>query len=238
MEIREFDFLAEEVPGAASEIREALDLLYSSIDSALDEVGDKIFKETKKRNFSRIKDLSVKCESVSKLNSSIQEAINYLDGLIEVKEDEEEKARKDEFIERSITNYKDYEVDNEIEHNLYEDLTFKRPCAIKIDGKKFEVKDWKKALITTLEYLSIKDINLIKGFPDDPKMNGKKVIYFSRVELPNMRSVQLIKGADIYITTNLSANSIRNLIIKCLKKYNMKISDFKIYFRADYSDLH
>lgn len=53
-----------------------------------------------------------------------------------------------------------------------------------------------------------------------------------------MRSVQLIKGADIYITTNLSANSIRNLIIKCLKKYNMKISDFKIYFRADYSDLH
>lgn len=48
MEIREFDFLAEEVPGAASEIREALDLLYSAIDSALDEVGEKIFKDTKK----------------------------------------------------------------------------------------------------------------------------------------------------------------------------------------------
>ena len=69
-------------------------------------------------------------------------------------------------------------------------------------------------------------------------MNGKKVIYFSRVKLPTMRAVVEIKSANIYVTTNLSANGIRNLLIKMLNKYNIRLSDYKIYLKADYSELH
>ncbi|MFR7936351.1 MAG: hypothetical protein ACLU4S_13320 [Clostridium perfringens] len=44
--------------------------------------------------------------------------------------------------------------------------------------------------------------------------------------------------SGIYIETNLSSNGIRNLIIKILGKYNIKINKVKIYFRADYAELH
>ncbi len=69
-------------------------------------------------------------------------------------------------------------------------------------------------------------------------MNGKKVIYFSRIKLPTMRAARKIESANIYVETNLSANGIRNLLIKMLSKYNIKLSDYKIYLKADYSELH
>ena len=53
-----------------------------------------------------------------------------------------------------------------------------------------------------------------------------------------MRSAREIKLANIYVETNLSANGIRNLLIKILNKYNIKLSDYKIYLKADYSELH
>ena len=40
-----------------------------------------------------------------------------------------------------------------------------------------------------------------------------------------MRSAREIKLANIYVETNLSANGIRNLLIKMLNKYNIKLSD-------------
>lgn len=46
-----------------------------------------------------------------------------------------------------------------------------------------------------------------------------------------------IKG-KIYVETLMSSNGFRNLVIKLLKEYNLKISDYKIYLRADYSELN
>lgn len=43
---------------------------------------------------------------------------------------------------------------------------------------------------------------------------------------------------NIYVEMNLSANGIRNLLIKMLNKYNIKLSDYKIYLKTDYSELH
>lgn len=53
-----------------------------------------------------------------------------------------------------------------------------------------------------------------------------------------MRAVVEIKSVNIYVATNISTNGIRNLLIKMLNKYNIKISDYKIYLKADYSELH
>lgn len=32
----------------------------------------------------------------------------------------------------------------------------------------------------------------------------------------------------------MSGNFIRNFIVKILKEYEIKVSDYKVYFRADY----
>ena len=151
---------------------------------------------------------------------------------------DEDLKEMDQIDEKSIPNYNDYLVDTEVEHNLYEDLTHKRPCAFKIEGTRVEIKDWKGVLVQTINYLAKKDPNIVRSFVDDSKMNGKKVIYFSRVKLPTMRAVVEIKSVNIYVATNLSANGIRNLLIKMLNKYNIKLSDYKIYLKADYSELH
>lgn len=53
-----------------------------------------------------------------------------------------------------------------------------------------------------------------------------------------MRKPVKLKNHDIYIETNMSANSIRNLLVKLLKRYEIKITDYQIFLRADYTDLH
>lgn len=67
-------------------------------------------------------------------------------------------------------------------------------------------------------------------------MNGKKIQYFS-VNPENMRKPKIVNN-KIYVEMNQSGNAIRNLIIKLLKEYNFKINEYKVYFRADYSNLN
>lgn len=238
MDLKLFEFLSEEVPSSVGDIREALDLLASSIDSAIERVGEKAKLSIDNKEYSKINQLIDNSKKLDSISKKIQEVIGDLDTIIDNRNIEEDSKKIDEVDERSIPNYSDYLVDTEVEHNLYEDLTHKRPCAFKIEGTRVEIKDWKGALVKTIDYLAKKDPSIVRSFVDDSKMNGKKVIYFSRVKLPTMRAVVEIKSVNIYVTTNLSANGIRNLLIKILNKYNIRLSDYKIYLKADYSELH
>lgn len=238
MDLKLFEFLGEEVPSSVGDIREALDLLASSIDSAIERVGEKAKLSIDNKEYSKINQLIDNSKKLDSISKKIQEVIGDLDTIIDNRNIEEDSKKIDEVDERSIPNYSDYLVDTEVEHNLYEDLTHKRPCAFKIEGTRVEIKDWKGSLVKTIDYLAKKDPSIVRSFVDDSKMNGKKVIYFSRVKLPTMRAVVEIKSVNIYVTTNLSANGIRNLLIKILNKYNIRLSDYKIYLKADYSELH
>lgn len=232
MDIKLFEFLDKETPDCVSEIREALDLLAGSIDITIDEISAKTANYSEKKDFKKVCELAENGEKLTKISEQIQEFIYNLDNVIS------EKQIEDDVKERNIPNYNDYLVDTNIEHNLYEDLTHKRPCAFKIEGKRIEIKDWKGVLIETIKYLSIKNPNILKTFVDNPKMNGRKVVYFSNTNIPTMRAPRKIDSASIYIETNLSANGIRNLLVKVLGKYNIKLNDYKIYLKADYSNLH
>lgn len=238
MDLKIFEFLGVEVPGSVGNIREALDLLATSIDSAIEQVGERVTKSFANKDFKKAAELSLNSEELDSISKKIQEVIGDLDTIIDDRNIEEDSKKIDEIDGKSIPNYSDYLVDMEVEHNLYEDLTHKRPCAFKIEGTRIEIKDWKGALVQTINYLAKKDPSIVRSFVDDSKMNGKKVIYFSRVKLPTMRAAREIKSANIYVETNLSANGIRNLLIKMLNKYNIKLSDYKIYLKADYSELH
>ncbi|ASW42855.1 hypothetical protein [Clostridium isatidis] len=239
MDFKAFEFLGKEVPSSISDIREAMDLLATSIDSAIDKVGEKVNTSFSNKDFKKVAELSINSQELNAISQKIQDYISQLDLIIDEKNIEEDiKDNSNEDNEKEIPNYSEYLVDSEIEHNLYEDLTHKRPCAIKIEGNRIDIKDWKSALLQTINYLAKKDPSMVRSFVDNPKMNGKKRIYFSRVNLPTMIAAREIKSANIYVETNLSANGIRNLLVKILNKYNIKLSDYKIYLKADYSDLH
>lgn len=53
----------------------------------------------------------------------------------------------------------------------------------------------------------------------------------------DLRKPKLV-GNKIYVETNISSNGIRNLLLKLLKKYGYKTNEFKVYLRADYTELH
>ena len=74
------------------------------------------------------------------------------------------------------------------------------------------------------------------GFENSKNMNGKKNKYFS-MNPDDMRKPVMVAG-KVYVETNMSGNAIRNLILKMLKEYGFKASDYKVYFRADYTDIN
>ena len=238
MDLKLLEFLGREVPNSIEDIRESLDLLIGSIDSAIDLVGEKVNKAYLNRDFKKIQELSSKSEELNLIIKNLENVTSELDNIIDTTNID--KGRKDisKISDKNIPNYSEYLVDTQIEHNLYEDLTHKRPCGFKVEGEKFEIRDWKGCLVETINYLAKKNPDIIRSFVNEPKMNGKKRVYFSNSKLSTMESAREIKAAKIYIETNLSANGIRNLLIKILKRYNIKLSDYKIYFKADYSELH
>lgn len=172
------------------------------------------------------------------LQELIEEYINVLDidDLIEDKiiNEEQQEERQDK---KNIPNYGVYVVDSNIAYNLYDNFTHKCPAAFSIEGVKVEARQWKDVLLLTCEILAKKNKERFYGFTSDPAMQGKKVNYISEME-GSMRKPVKLKNHDIYIETNMSANSIRNLLIKILKKYDIKITDYQIYLRADYTELH
>lgn len=173
-------------------------------------------------------------ECVNKYIEKNQELIE----LLEIQEGDiikEEEIDKEEI--KKLSDYEKYNVNKNMPHSLYESFKHKRPHAFEIEGNKIKIGTWKEMLIETSKYLYKKDPEILQSFLNDKNMNGKKRAYFS-FDKKNLRDPKEIEGTGIYLETNLSANSIKQTIIKMLKKYNINIADYIVYFRADYSKLH
>lgn len=89
-------------------------------------------------------------------------------------------------------------------------------------------------MLKSVKYSAEKDPVKFKTFVNDKSMQGKKVSYFCNNQ-KGIREPRHVKGTDIYLMTNMNANRIRNIIVKMLRRYDVKINDFKIYLRADYT---
>ena len=129
-----------------------------------------------------------------------------------------------------------YEVDTTVPHTLFEIFTHKKPSGFLFNNKRYAASEWKDVLMQTCDLLAKINPEKLRSFLRDPVMKGRKIKYFGTnyVELKNAK----MKEMDIYVWTNLSANSIRNLILKMLRQFGIEISSFFIYLRADYSPLH
>lgn len=169
------------------------------------------------------------------VNSTMEDINDKMNIAFENRTIENEIDEEDE--KRTIPNYDDFVVDYNIEHSLYESFTHKRPFAFQIRQEKLiEIKTWQEMLARTCEYLIGIDEGKFLNFENSSHMNGKKNKYFSKN--PNLLRNPVSIMDKIYIETNLSSNDIRNKIIKMLKEYNIKITDYKVYFRADYTSLN
>ena len=225
--------IKNEFPDKAIDISESLQLLKEMVNSTMEDINDKINRAFENRNFKNVQKYSTLAEQTYTYEKKIEEIIDFID--IENRTIENETNEEDE--KRIIANYDDYVVDHNIEHSLYESFTHKRPYGFKMSNHELvQVKTWQDMYIKTCEILISIDENKFLNFQNIDKMNGKKGKYFStNPELIRNPKPVLDKA---FIETNLSGNDLRNLIIKLLKEYNIKITDYKVYFRADYTNLN
>lgn len=100
-----------------------------------------------------------------------------------------------------------------------------------------EVKTWQQMLVKTSEMLVTRDSAHFASFENDPAMMGRKQKLFSS-DPAKIRSPYKLKDSNLYVETNLSANTIRNLIARMLQLFDIKITEYKVFLRADYSGLH
>ncbi|TDT71960.1 hypothetical protein EV215_0653 [Hypnocyclicus thermotrophus] len=174
-------------------------------------------------------------DNLRKEIKNIQEKIEEVMEKLSIDEEKIEEVKEEN--KKDIPNYSDYKVDNNIEHNLYEDFTYKKPFGFKLnENRVIKVSSWKELLVKTCEILISINENKFISFESNDAMKGKKRKVFSSD--PNELRVPRKIGDKIYIETNQSANFIRDLIKKLLKEYNFKTIEYKVYLKADYTNLN
>lgn len=224
--------IKNEFPDKAIDIIEGLELLRMVIDETVETIGEKVNESFSEKQYDKLPYYSKLAEEMETYEKKMKEVIDILDI-----EDLELESEEEVDEEKEIPDYDKYTIDKNIEYSLYENFTHKRPYAFKLlDDRLIRVKTWQEMLIKVCERLIEVDEKKIIGFEELEHMNGKKKKYFSS-KSKGMRNPKRVAN-KIYVETNQSANSIRNLLIKILKEYGLKTGDLKIYLRADYTEIN
>lgn len=142
---------------------------------------------------------------------------------------EDKEIVKKELIE--INRYLEKKVELEVVEikGLNDILKNKIPKFFEFQKKKIRIENWDEFLIKILEYFFTKDKILFKEIINNKliKVKGKKreIIGY---EKKNMIKPKYLKEG-IYIETNLSPDSIRNIIKKFFIFYRQELNELKIY---------
>lgn len=119
--------IKSEFPDKAIDISESMQLLQEMINNIMEDISNKINTAFQNRDFDNVNKYQKIAENIHLYEKKIEEIIDILDI-----ENTFTEGEIDEDTERKlIPNYADYIVDHNIEHSLYENLTHKRPFAVK-----------------------------------------------------------------------------------------------------------
>lgn len=229
-------FLKKEFPNDAMEIQECIELLSQSIGGCVESIKFAYNTAIDKRDYDKLKIFPDFLATID----GIQDKLDEYSDLLQIDDSVEKSIVENEISERDEKQLPDYDslrVDSDIPHTLYDDYTYKRPAGFELFGHRYDAKEWKDVLVQTCEILSLKEPRTFQSFANDKSMQGRKVSYFCN-DPKAIRAPKKISGTDIYVMTNMSANQIRNVIEKILRRYNIKVNDYKIYLKADYTSLH
>lgn len=222
-----------EFPENAINISEGLELLRGTINDSIETIGKSINVAVNNRDFEKVELYTNIAKEADRFENKIYGIMNLLEiEEVDISEETEEETEK-----KMIPNYNEYVVDFNIQHTLYEDFTHIRPYGFQLNNKPIiKVKTWQDMLIKTCDYLIGVNENKFLSFEKNDMMNGRKNKYFSRNSDQLRKAGKVREG--IFVEINQSGNAIRNLIIKLLNEYDIKINEYKIYFRADYTSLN
>lgn len=226
-----YRFIDENYNPQAKDIYYSLELLSSSIDDTKNAMTKTI--QNNASDFSKVNLLSSYAEKIKNIEDLIDD---YLDSFSINSSDDEDKIEEDEDEKREIPNYKDYEVDQEIPHLLTESFTYKKICGFFINNIRYNINDWKSALVKLCEILISIDMGKFRNLVSSNQFSGKKRNYFAFDG--KGKYYKRVGNTNIYVWTCHSANMICVIMRKLLREYNIPINSMYIYLRADYTPIH
>ncbi|WKY49095.1 hypothetical protein Q5O24_07240 [Eubacteriaceae bacterium ES3] len=229
-------FFKSEFPKDALEIQECIELLSQCISGSVDSIKNAFNQAVDDRDYNKLSTLQELLQSVDEIQIKLEDFTNQL----QLDEEIEEEIISTENCDDDTKELPDYEslrVDQNIPYTLYDDYTHKRPAAFEIFGKRHDAKDWKEVFVSTCQELAQKDKIKFESFIMDKTMQGRKVAYFCK-DSKGIRAPRKVEGTDIYVMTNMSANQVRNVIGRMLRKYGIKINEYKLFLKADYTARH
>lgn len=241
------EFIQNETP----ENQELLDKAIGAIEEVLQREQDLVDENAMNLLRERDYDKMQKYVDMSRTIASLQASMKDIFEKIGVDKPKEKKdvLRKSvnkeileddmEFLEddQKRINYEEYRVDEMVAHDLMTDFRYTKPAAFSLDEIRYPARMWKQMLVKICEILYQKNNKIFEEFLEDKFMQGKTRKYFSRNEA-SLRNPEKIKGSNIFVETNLSANSTRDMVMKMLDKYRIPYAAFKVYLSKDLSPLH
>ena len=236
--------IRQDYPSQAKDFVDAFEWLRLAIDGVLTKVGNDLQGIHQSGQYKKLAILGDFSEELENLQQAVVGyASHFSSPESEESELEEEVVGEQEIAEleqKQLPDYSKYVLNESIPHALYEDYSHTKSCGFSLLGKRYDAKNMRDVLVQTCAILASTNPDKMRSFLDDPLMKGRKVSYFvsHSVTEEGICKTEHIPGTEWYVWVNQSCNSIRNMIKRMLKKYDIPFSDFKIYLRADYKALH
>lgn len=217
-----YKFIEDNYKNESDEIYYSLELLLNCLVNTKNALANDISKNS--GNLSKVGYLYTYATKIENLEEIIG---NYLSAFVSDNSNTTEKLKYDDGEKQIVKNYNDYETP----HLLSESFTNKKISAFIFEGIKYEVNDWKSALLKLCEILVNKDSDKFLSFVNSDLFSGKKRKYF----VFNCREehYRKIASTNIYVYTCFNTNKICEFMIKLLQEYNIPMDNVYVYLREE-----
>ena len=217
-----YKFIEDNYKNESDEIYYSLELLLNCLVNTKNALANDISKNS--GNLSKVGYLYTYATKIENLEEIIG---NYLSAFVSDNSNTTEKLKYDDGEKQIVKNYNDYETP----HLLSESFTNKKISAFIFEGIKYEVNDWKSALLKLCEILVNKDSDKFLSFVNSDLFSGKKRKYF----VFNCREehYRKIASTNIYVYTCFNTNTICEFMIKLLQEYNIPMDNVYVYLREE-----
>lgn len=223
-----FNVILVEFPEESKDLIESISFLKETLNDIMKAIKDRMLKSLENRDIASVE----KYTGIAKEINAFEDYLSHFAEKSDNRTTNEAFTEPDEdinVIEMSVDNTQ--KIDQKMEHSLNEDFTYVRPYGFRFRKKMYICKTWKEVLVKTCEILFILNKKRIMDFANIQNTGRIKPKYFS-TDPNDFRRPEYICGA-IYVETNLSSNSIKQLIIQLLNEFGFVIDDYVVYFRTD-----
>lgn len=233
-----YEYLEKNHPMTAQDIYYSLELFTNSLDYGIEAFQKEISDKNCSGDFSRLSEIAEYAQTVKDLKATMDKYLTDISMLNTIDEtDIDSIPEEEDEDEKTLPNYKEYVVDDEIPHTLSEVFTYKKICGFMLNGIRYNTGTWQAALIRLSELLVERDSDIFYSFLSQPTFKGRKNNYFS-ASSNNNKYYHKLANAEIYLWTNLSTAMICEIMKKVLRGYGIPVNSLYIYLRADYTQLH